>query len=587
MRFAGIVIDKIFWAPICASRVSGLKPQVTQQPSTSGRDQLRDHEQTMIERHKETSPGQPRQEGRLPNQSLESKILGWSQTTVYKAKRSRYPLLSSYGESSFHSLFDLRGRDRMERTDSSDLQQLIGQRSRVKFDLLTNLPTNLSNVELLINNNAHKTNRDVEEREEEIEIEDETAKAGVEVTHGIHDTVTSIDITAFVCGGYTRDPESLDDGDDQRNASSSSHSIDHTGFVGGSTPSILELGVARRPSESSTFRDDPSVPYTPRTPDGHFSGTIANTAGATSERERADHGAGCAVRPRSPQDFGPQRESEQPLQQLVPQPRSTDRVQIQDDLPANVHVVIHGKMNSKREPDIDDTHNTIDSNIIKLTIISPKARDHNDAGGFLAASYGSSRTSASRLTSTRYSVAQTASRSLRRRIYTVTSSESASLYDKSPEEKGTFATENQQEGHCLDDENALENTSCPCSNLSSPKRKCSTTSDSSYVCSLTSVKTVASLDHSIGVHDLHANNEANATKHIPRISSSFDDDGKTDACNDKNQQLDKGSNVIDHRHINESTDSNLNANTDATSEPIADKYNKLSKDVKQSPAREE
>ncbi|KAK1131991.1 hypothetical protein K0M31_016133 [Melipona bicolor] len=56
----------------------------------------------------------------------------------------------------------------------------------VKLDLLTNLPTNLSNGELLINSNAHKTSRDVEEKKEEVEIEDKTVKAGVEVTYGIH-----------------------------------------------------------------------------------------------------------------------------------------------------------------------------------------------------------------------------------------------------------------------------------------------------------------------------------------------------------------------------------------------------------------
>lgn len=108
-------------------------------------------------------------------------------------------------------------------------------------------------------------------------------------------------------------------------------------------------------------------------------------------------------------------------------------------------------------------------------------------------------------------------------ICTVISSENTSLYDKSPEEKKTFANEIQQEGHCLDDEDTQENTSYSCSNLNSPKRKSSTISDNSCVCSLRSVKTVASLDHSIEVHNLHAaNNEANVTKHIPRISSNFD-----------------------------------------------------------------
>ncbi|KAK1137555.1 hypothetical protein K0M31_002059 [Melipona bicolor] len=50
----------------------------------------------------------------------------------------------------------------------------------------------------------------------------------------------------------------------------------------------------------------------------------------------------------------------------------------------------------------------------------------------------------------------------------------------------------------------------------------------------------------------------------------YKDNDETDACNDENEQLDKGSNVLDHRHIKESTDSNLSANTDVTSEPIAD-----------------
>ncbi|KOX79103.1 hypothetical protein WN51_09913 [Melipona quadrifasciata] len=107
--------------------------------------------------------------------------------------------------------------------------------------------------------------------------------------------------------------------------------------------------------------------------------------GAVSERSRADHDARITARPRSPQDLGSRREPEQ----LVPQPLPADRVQIQDNSPANTHVVIHGKMNLKREPfhpDIDDAHHANDSNIIKLTMIIPEGRDHN--GGFLAANYG-------------------------------------------------------------------------------------------------------------------------------------------------------------------------------------------------------
>ncbi|KOX74380.1 hypothetical protein WN51_00283 [Melipona quadrifasciata] len=214
----------------------------------------------------------------------------------------------------------------------------------------------------------------------------------------------------------------------------------------------------------------------------------------------------------------------------------------------------------------------------------------------------------------------------------------------------------------------MENASYSCSNLSLPKMKSSTTSDSSCVCSLTNAKTVALLDHSIRVHDPHA------TKHIPWISSNFegmneefvgaayvneqisvydlnqsgfqinctgnwknlspsidastsrkefwsqlkcenspstlqtiekiwtkseqyahndiatpkktknsddhydysDSDINVNAINDEtdayieDQLRDKDSNVLDHGHIKESTDSNLTANTDSTSEPIAD-----------------
>ncbi|KAK1137434.1 hypothetical protein K0M31_001944 [Melipona bicolor] len=197
-------------------------------------------------------------------------------------------------------------------------------------------------------------------------------------------------------------------------------------------------------------------------------------------------------------------------------------------------------------------------------MISPTARDHNDAGGFHAANYGKQQQQneyitpdneilgsshsieipqtqhlLNQISHENYVTAETAhiqnslcgfdskklkfhvfgnsiqkhyracyshrSRNISEQndsgIHTVTSSESTSLYDESSEEKETFATENQQERHCLDDEDALENASYSCSNLSLPKRKSSTTSDSSYVCSLTNVKMVASLDHSIGVHD--------------------------------------------------------------------------------------
>ncbi|XP_076632623.1 lateral signaling target protein 2 homolog isoform X1 [Colletes latitarsis] len=106
-------------------------------------------------------------------------------------------------------------------------------------------------------------------------------------------------------------------------------------------------------------------------------------------------------------------------------------------------------------------------------------------------------------------------------ICTVISSENTSLYDKSPEEKKTFANEIHQDEQNLDDEDTQENTSYSCSNLNSPKRKSSTISDNSCVCSLRSVKTVSSLDHSIEVYNLHSAS-TEAAKNIPRISSNFD-----------------------------------------------------------------
>ncbi|XP_017794116.1 PREDICTED: serine-rich adhesin for platelets-like isoform X1 [Habropoda laboriosa] len=107
----------------------------------------------------------------------------------------------------------------------------------VKLDLLTNLATNTSNGELLINNNAREkisVTGELEKQPEELDIEE----------------------------------ESLEDGDEQRNTS--------TSFVGGITPPILQNGVAGRPS--GTYGDDPSAPSTSRRQEGHFSGSSTNTA---------------------------------------------------------------------------------------------------------------------------------------------------------------------------------------------------------------------------------------------------------------------------------------------------------------------
>ncbi|CAK9818247.1 Ubiquitin carboxyl-terminal hydrolase 2 [Anthophora quadrimaculata] len=62
--------------------------------------------------------------------------------------------------------------------------------------------------------------------------------------------------------------ESLEDGDEQRNTS--------TSFVGGITPPVLQNGVSGRPS--GTYGEDPSTPSTSRRQEGHFSGSSSNTA---------------------------------------------------------------------------------------------------------------------------------------------------------------------------------------------------------------------------------------------------------------------------------------------------------------------
>jgi len=111
-------------------------------------------------------------------------------------------------------------------------------------------------------------------------------------------------------------------------------------------------------------------------------------------------------------------------------------------------------------------------------------------------------------------------------ICTVISSENTSLYDKSPEEKKTFANEiEQDECGVSDEEDTQENTSYSCSNMNSPKKKNPTITENSCVCGTRGVsKMVApALDHSIDVSGLHSNGDGElASKNIPRISSNFD-----------------------------------------------------------------
>lgn len=109
-------------------------------------------------------------------------------------------------------------------------------------------------------------------------------------------------------------------------------------------------------------------------------------------------------------------------------------------------------------------------------------------------------------------------------ICTVISSENTSLYDKSPEEKKTFANEIQREEEddarvSDEEEDAQENTSYSCSNLSSPTKRRNLDAENSCVCGTRSAKTVVTVQHS--TDDLHANAEE-FDKNIPRISSNFD-----------------------------------------------------------------
>ncbi|XP_051155404.1 lateral signaling target protein 2 homolog [Leptopilina boulardi] len=105
-------------------------------------------------------------------------------------------------------------------------------------------------------------------------------------------------------------------------------------------------------------------------------------------------------------------------------------------------------------------------------------------------------------------------------ICTVISSENTSLYDKSPEEKKIFSNDAEQnENHNFDDEDIEENTSYSCSNLNSPKRKNSTISENSCICSLRNAKVV---DHSLEVSTTLTTNGVESMKNNTRISSTFD-----------------------------------------------------------------
>ncbi|KOX74315.1 hypothetical protein WN51_00218 [Melipona quadrifasciata] len=449
-----------------------------------------------------------------------------------------------------------------------------------KLDLLTDLPNNLSNGEPLINNDAQETSRNVAEREEEVDIKDETTNAGVEITHGTHGTVTSIDATTFLpgvyinrvatsrastrpcqwlrypgiansrtaeCkalsspwgegpGVYTRKLENLDDSDDQLNASSSSPGID-----GGSAPPTQELCVTRGLSQSSTFRDDPSVPSISRTYDGHSAGTIANTADdltstsptAPSTAHQSHYRRHSKIRSVARRNYAsagiqPVAKASATIgtvpttkfdtvndRQRNPIADRATRVQRQ---PRFVRRAARGTVReyqgcvlnanlrpaeqhsqSYRQQRVPAAPKPAQTRAVENPV--PQSRSVTIQRPFQA------KLAAELLLDGEYR-SKNISEQNNSRIHTVTSSESTSPYDENPQKKGTSATKNQQT-RCLDGKEAMENASYSCSNLSS------TTSDSPCVCNLTNARTVTSLDHSIRVHDPHAK------KYIPRISSNF------------------------------------------------------------------
>ncbi|XP_076684435.1 uncharacterized protein LOC143377259 isoform X2 [Andrena cerasifolii] len=143
----------------------------------------------------------------------------------------------------------------------------------VKLDLLTNLATNPSNTELLINNNDQD---ELSRSEEDVELEDTSSD---EVIRGINEAI------AFLQGGRAGDQEILEDGEKEQRNGSGSYDIDQTGYGGGGTSPVLQNGVAGRPS--GTYGDDPSAPSTSRRSDGHFSGSTNAAGNLTSSSPTA------------------------------------------------------------------------------------------------------------------------------------------------------------------------------------------------------------------------------------------------------------------------------------------------------------
>lgn len=109
-------------------------------------------------------------------------------------------------------------------------------------------------------------------------------------------------------------------------------------------------------------------------------------------------------------------------------------------------------------------------------------------------------------------------------ICTVISSENTSLYDKSPEEKKTFANEleNGESQRLLRDDDAHENTSYSCSNFASPKRTNSTIHESSScVCSSRATRNITSVESHMEVSLSENSCGDEVSKNSAIISSSF------------------------------------------------------------------
>ncbi|KOX78925.1 hypothetical protein WN51_08684 [Melipona quadrifasciata] len=411
-----------------------------------------------------------------------------------------------------------------------------------KLDLLTDLPTNLSDGELPINIDTHKTSRDVEEREEEVEIKDETAKAGVEATHGIHDTVKSTDTNDFLRGGHTRDSENFDDSNDQRNASSSSHGIDLTDFVDGSTAPILELGVVRKSSESSIRRDDPSTSLKEvRRANRHVIDCTRKEVfhdDNEHHRNRDDNKASVSRRHSKAKSVARRNNA----LRKRPAVRASTAA---GAAPAAKRI----RVNSRRSIPIADRATRLQCQTYHVRLVDGMTvREYEGIARNPPRVQQAPRPAHAR------AVGETASQAGSVTIQRAVSAESVdALGERDREPRSRVLRLLQPEGAASERERADPGAG----RAAQPRSAQDFRRRESEQPLQQLVPQPRPTDRDLIQDNVPENVHVN--------------DDETEACNEEDQQLDKVSNVLDHRHIRESTDSNLSA-TDATSQPIAGKY---------------